>query len=330
MTMRVLYEPSWFWRHRSDPDEPAFFHDLHCLSGYGDRVTDLWAALTIARLHDPTGKVDVHWSKTGNKYQGFVGRYATNLFSVHNCRFVRDVPRNAQRAKGRQFTDSDPARQCIIQLTPATRQIILRSGREWGNSCPDRLYRDLSFYELDTNVSKERLIETYQSVARSTHPSRQVAAAIPDDISERVGVHIRLTDKLVDEENTFEMSAATWSSIERQGQLQVERCIDSRVPLFVCSDDPTYKAALIKEVRLKGGNVVIANRSRRLTNRSGYAALVDFFALSQCSRIIQMTKYSTFSIAAAIRGNVPLVNLHPADAPVGTRLGNWESALRTD
>ncbi len=40
-----------------------------------------------------------------------------------------------------------------------------------------------------------------------------------------------------------------------------------------------------------------------------------------------MTKYSTFSIAAAVRGNIPLINLYRDETAVGTRLRIWESAL---
>ena len=43
----------------------------------------------------------------------------------------------------------------------------------------------------------------------------------------------------------------------------------------------------------------------------GYAVIYDYFALSGCHQIIQMSEYSTFSIAAAIIGQVQLINFLP-------------------
>ena len=60
----------------------------------------------------------------------------------------------------------------------------------------------------------------------------------------------------------------------------------------------------------------------------GYAALVDFFALAKCKRIVQMTKYTTFSLAAALTGDVPLLNFYRNESDAGHRLDIWRSVLR--
>jgi len=109
------------------------------------------------------------------------------------------------------------------------------------------------------------------------------------------------------------------------------RCIDCCIargePVFVCSDDASYRTALLDRIRFKGGDGVAANPAARYRREPGYGALVDFFSLSRCKRIIQMTKYSTFSIAASITGNIPLVNLYRDDSGVGHRLDIWKSTL---
>ncbi len=120
--------PWYAWR-RSRADRPALFHDLHCVSGYGDRITDLWAALTIARLLEPGGLVAVRWKRRGRRYQGFVGAYSTDLFSVADCEFMKKRPRQASRVKGRHFDDTHLIDDCIVQLPSGTRQIILRTPR---------------------------------------------------------------------------------------------------------------------------------------------------------------------------------------------------------
>ena len=49
----------------------AFYHDLQCRSGLGDRLLDLFAAMTIARLHDCEAGVGVRWADSLG-FQGFV------------------------------------------------------------------------------------------------------------------------------------------------------------------------------------------------------------------------------------------------------------------
>ena len=70
-----------------------------------------------------------------------------------------------------------------------------------------------------------------------------------------------------------------------------------------------------------------ANPALHYRHIPGYEALVDFFALSRCMRIIQMTKYSTYSLAAAMVGDIPLVNLYEGRDGVGNRLDIWKSVL---
>ncbi|MFT7530130.1 MAG: hypothetical protein ACI9FD_001134 [Gammaproteobacteria bacterium] len=57
--------------------QAVFYHDLQCISGYGDRLLDTWAALTIARLHRPDARVKVRW-REGKTFIGFTGTYATD------------------------------------------------------------------------------------------------------------------------------------------------------------------------------------------------------------------------------------------------------------
>ncbi|MEM9408521.1 MAG: hypothetical protein AAGA81_20990 [Acidobacteriota bacterium] len=323
---------SWWppWRRRLDPS--AFFNRLHCLSGFGDRITDVWAAVTLARLHAADARVDIYWHPDGNQYPGFTGIYDIDLFSIRGCQLVADVPRRSwSYGEGDwDFSDSHRIDHCLIQLPSGARQIVLRSGREWGNSCPDRLLTELPHYELDPQLTLEEIVETYRGVAADTVPSPDVVEGIPADIASRVGVHVRLTDKVLPDDQSevaFEMSIATWKSIEASGLRYLEQAVERGEKFFICSDDLAYRDELIERVQALGGDAVCASVPAQHGDRAGYPALVDFFGLTRCARVVQMTKYSTFSIAAALSGELALRNFFDDKDGVGNRLDIWRSVL---
>ena len=215
----------------------------------------------------------------------------------------------------------------MVRLPSGERQLILRSGRTWGNTTPQRIHDDLAAYQLDPETSLQDIVDTYRQVAASTTPDPRLSADLPADIDHRVGIHIRLGDKLVDFENDFDMSLPTWEAIQQDTHAHVEQCIAAGEPLFVCSDDLEYRDNLVQEIAAKGGDVVVANPSSEHKHLTGYEATVDFFALSRCKRVVQMTKYSTFSMAAALVGKKPLVNFYRDTTGVGHRLDAWRSVF---
>jgi hypothetical protein len=218
---------------------------------------------------------------------------------------------------------------CTLRLATGTHQIILRSGMTWGNSSPERLYNDIRFYGLDADILQSHIADIYHKVARSTKASKCIKDAIPVDIEARVGIHVRLTDKLVkaEYEAGHDMSRSTWSQIEVRGIKLINQCIAQGKPLFLCSDDSRYLAELVDYIQGKGGDVITAEPIAEHCSQSGYEALVDFFSLTRCAKIVQMTKYSTFSLAASMINNTPLVNLHCAKSDADHRLDIWRSAL---
>jgi hypothetical protein len=123
------------------------------------------------------------------------------------------------------------------------------------------------------------------------------------------------------------MTTTTWQGIEQKGMDYIDRCVANREPLFLCSDDASYKDKFLMRIRSKGGDIVAASPPPPYRHLPGYEALVDFFALSRSSRIIQMTKYSTYSLAAAMVGGIPLINFYAEKSDAGHRLDIWRSAL---
>jgi hypothetical protein len=304
----------------------SLYHDLQSCSGFGDRILDVWAAMTIANLHQPDTDLVIHWSK-GHTYTGFVGIYSPKLFSVKKSKFItKPSAGTVTLIKKFSHTQLNEGKG-IVPLSCGRQQIILRTGMNWGNSSPKQIHNDLDFYQLCTTITQKNVINTFRDIAKSTTPSSSVIKGIPDDINERVGIHLRLKDKLVSKEMSFDMNERTWQTIKQKANIYIDRCIALGTPMFLCSDDQKYKKILLKQIRSKGGNIVVAKLPFQYRHIPGYAALVDFFALSRCIRIIQMTKYSTFSIAAAMIGGIPLVNFSEGNSKLDNRLNIWKNTL---
>ena len=309
----------------STASEPVNFHDLQTMSGFGDRLLDLWAAITVSQLRHPDRELAVRWSK-GHTFKAFVGEYSTDLFSIGGCRFVRRVPFGGKSIP-KKFSHTKLNDHGLRPLSKTGEQIILRHGMNFGNNCPDRIYENLAFYHLEGQVSHADVVRRFLSIAHSTTPSFKVVAGIPHDIRNRVGVHIRLTDKLVKDEEEFSMSAETWRKIETDVSARLHQYAAEGVPLFVCSDDKEYLATIVQDLRARGADVALSAPVAKYIGPPGYEALVDFFALARCSKVLQMTKYSTFSMAAAMIGNVPLVNFFSTSGETGSRVDLWRSAI---
>ena len=308
-------------------ESSSLYNELSCRSGFGDRLTDLWAALTIARLREPEASVAVYWEEAGKSYAGFQADYSTKLFGIKGAKFISKRPLGSSRRKS-SYSTTEMCEECILPIGSNRQQIILRSEKNWGGNCPDRLFKDLDFYKLDPRMGRDKLAETYAAVARATHPSQEVASAIPVDISERIGFHVRLTDKLVGEDTSIDMSADTWRSIEARGMQRIEACVENGLKLFICSEDREYCDRILSKVASLGGDAVVAPSIDPNNYSAGFSALVDFFALSRCKAIVQMTKYSTFSIAACLVGDVPIVNLDDEESDVSNKINIWRNVLR--
>lgn len=302
-----------------------FFHDLQCRSGLGDRLLDLWAARAIATLHDPKSLLCVRWHG-GRQFATFAGNYGLDGLAIAGCTFVSSPPAGAATLSS-HFSHVALNDRGLVPLPGGTRQIVLRAGMIWGNSPPERLHADLAFHALDPAIPLAYVIAAYRDAASRTKPAPSILSAIPDGIDGCIGLHVRLGDKIVTEETAIDMSETTWRELESQALAYVEGCIAWRRPIFVCADDTAYRARLVAHLQSRGGLVLASDPERAPAGMAGASALMDFFALARCSVIVQMTKYSTYSLAAALAGRVPLVNFFQDRGGRGHRLDIWRGAL---
>ncbi len=312
-------------QNRATQENALFYHDLQCLSGFGDRLLDLWAVRAITRLHTPKSHVMVRWSQGMNR-EDFSRAYSTDLFLIEGSSFTDEWPQETVEVN-KGWNAKALNDRCIYPLEANSCQLLLRQGRQPGSTSPDSIFEELSHYGLSPALDRSRVIETYQDVAKATLPVPMLERDIPNDVSQRVGIHVRLSDKLVESETPITMSKEIWQTIEQHAMDHIQELIGGNVPLLICSDDTSYKEKLLRTVSELGGSALSPQYSPSGTDFLGYDTLVDFFALSRCRSIVQMTKYSTFSIAAAIAGGIPLLNFDRDENGVGNKIELWRGAL---
>ena len=325
MTIFVPWHPQFAFQSRA-PLEGTFYHDLLCRSGFGDRILDLCGALTVARLLDPKARVAFRWDLKGVRLPAFHTSYALELFSFAGAVPLATPPKGALVPLIKRFDiRGKPVRTSIRPLSGGGRQIILNRGDMWGNASPSRLHDQRAAYGLDHRGAAD-FAEMYAAVMRSLQPGQSVERALPDDLGGRVGVHARLTDKISGRVNDFEMTAESWARIEARTLAEIDQMVTSGHRFFVCADDTAYRDRLAEDLRAKGADVITAPI---VQGAPGFPDLLDFFALSRCSQIVQLTKYSTFSIAAALVGSAALRNFSREVDPDGSGNRNdiWDSAF---
>lgn len=155
-------------------------------------------------------------------------------------------------------------------------------------------------------VTTTEVVREFGRVASQVYASRHVMSLIPPAAAMSIGVHLRRGDKM----NSGDARHGTTSE-ELEAIMQALRAhLLPRLPsypVFVCSDDDACKAAFVAWVRGAGGRVVERDT---VDDGDGLATVLDFFTLASCQEIHQGTAYSTFSMAAAIVGDVTLRNYH--------------------
>jgi len=323
----VSLSPVALWRSLTERRirgwrEFDFYLDPVCNSGIGDRLIEIWAAMTIAEILKPGAKTAVVWHRNGYRTPAFVTEYAP-LFEIAGASFVTERPLGVR--KTRKGYSRDPVKARYVRGIPfGLRQIQLKYGRYFGTADPRALHDQAGDYGLPAAIGLDAIAGTYRRIASATRPAPEVARLIPADIGQRVGIHVRLSDKLVSEdEERFTMSVDRWKAIEAAALAHIDRAVAAGEKLFVCSEDFAYRAELVDRIRGMGGDVIVCDLPPASENREGFGAFVDFFALARCRRIVQMTRYSHFSLMPAIIGGCEIVNFDPLGKKEESYMARW-------
>jgi hypothetical protein len=170
-------------------------------------------------------------------------------------------------------------------------------------------------------IDMNEIIQKYIFICQNNiKPSETTLQFIPDEIDKCIGIHLRRSDKLT---GTKQSAAHTTSNDEYNSIIDnirkylddyVHSCTQDKLYFFVCSEDANYKEIFIGYLRdlcNKYEKKCIICSVKHISDdfKKQYVnieAVVDFFSLSKCKNIIQGIKHSTFTMMAAMVGNVPM------------------------
>lgn len=260
-------------------------------SGLGDKLLDIVSVLVYCKynLHQPC----IQWCTEEEEHPWGSGVFDSSLFQTNfnnHVRFVKEIPRDAQRI--------------ISPSTGAGLSIVVM------------------FALLKHQVSMQTLVDDYINYARDAiRTSSAVERSIPNDLCDAIGIHLRRTDKIVEEGDfRHETHYDEYEIIIKRMKMFLEQTVkytnEKKMKFFVCSEDKAYKESFITWLNATcnryGIDAVFLHPNIETTKR-GATAVVDMFCLSRCKLVCQGIKYSTFSMIACIIGNVPLYNFAEYD-----------------
>lgn len=271
--------------HFQDQDQDQNALHVKMTNGVGDRILDLISTFTIATF---TGAdIKIEWDVSQTYY--LPRQYDLSLLNLTNLPSHKVV----------ESIDNH------ININPSA------------TLTPYYVYKMLG---SQTSPSLEAVVSSFISTAAKIQISQELSQYIPSNIEDCVAIHLRRTDKIIDEDNGIVVSTSANDIIMARLFAWIERYIGANdtISFYVCTDDPDYKSGFIAKVKAMGQklgkHVTIITTEKELLPTAfrdahvGAYELLEMFCLRKCKTIVQSTRYSTFSMAAALMSQKPLIN----------------------
>lgn len=286
-------------------------------AGLGDRTLNVWAMLTLARLAG-IPRVTSVWGKVG---KGTVPRaYTPTLMLIPGIDYVGELP---------QGVVSD--RKVHLQDVICCGQGMYVTGYASGSVTPRHIFdstREANKSWLSRKISVKRptleqVMATWRSVVSETKPSDKIGAYLIG--TGLVGIHLRRSDKVVvgSASSLNNNTQRELGVIEARAITYIRGLISAgQKRFFLAADEPAAARTWRARLLALGASDVQTTRSGPLEE----FIVADLFNLARCTQVLQVTKYSTFSMVAALIGNVPLVNFY---GPEGNQLRDWMHVVDT-
>lgn len=224
--------------------------------------------------------------------------------------------RDPERAYNRQLLATPRGCALAERLHGATCALELHlDASQYGNFAADGVYAALGGGDGGGNASLAAVRRVWAATARELRLRPDLRGLVPRTLRGAVGVHLRLGDKVVPGANsTWQADPAEAAELRLRALRHLgasfrehdrSRRTPPPPPVFVVSDDPAAAAAFEAAVEAAGGRVLRPPPPPPYAV-SGLAAVVDLFRLAACDRILMVSKFSSFSLAAALVGARPL------------------------
>ena len=147
----------------------------------------------------------------------------------------------------------------------------------------------------DFNIEKHQ-----QNILRAANKIKPLFNINFDNCLSPIGVHIRASDRIGVDHPHFmkdenELKSYMSITIKFLNQSKPEH-------IFVCSEDKRIRDIFLTYID-KSINIIIPHSDKNIPRE-----YIDFFALSLCKEVWMVSRFSTFSITAALIGNIPLIS----------------------
>lgn len=203
--------------------------------------------------------------------------------------------------------------------------IIAISSDPSASFCPDYVKRYLRIPDEDTTI--------YDAFVRAAQEmftvSPELAAKAPQHIESCIGIHLRRKDKVghagdIDARHETELSQL--DPLMKHVRSYARDLVAKGVThFFVCGDDDDTTEGFKQTLREMSSHVCIVQPDYTTCSLHGEAAVLDWYCLTRCWKIVQGINYSTFSMSAALVSQAPLVNF--ADHKQNALLHLWKPCL---
>lgn len=188
------------------------------------------------------------------------------------------------------------------------------------NISPSATLTPYKIYKMLASPTLKNVISTFISTAAKIQISRELTQYMPSNIEDCIAIHLRRTDKINSERSGIYVSTSENDILMARLFLWIERYIieNEKIFFYVCTDDADYKSGFIDKVvyiaKKVQKHVTIVTTERELLPTAftdahiGAYELLEMFCMRKCKAIVQNTRYSTFSMAAALMSQKPLIN----------------------
>ena len=179
-------------------------------------------------------------------------------------------------------------------------------------------FMNLSLYNQSEYFNKD-ISKDFIQFAENIKPSWIIERNIPD-MENVYGIHLRKSDKVISDDlydekvwklqqNPKKITHILYSNSKSEYKVILEKikedvkyiiANETNPKFFLCSEDNVVKADMRNYIHDLQGRVIDVDYDH--CNLDGYSSVLDLFCLSRCKCILQGTKYSSFSISAALIG----------------------------
>jgi hypothetical protein len=325
--------PAWRAARDAPPGVPSDLKPRQCSSYYthlattsrlGDRMLDVWTAMTLSRLANPAASCVIQMLPTSYDLT------AVQFGERQRCSVSQSAKKSPPQAQPGEVVCSLTAPLMSMPSVPMVSgnpaaEAARNCGACGGSSTPARL---LQLPQIASQLPPEtrtvdELSAAFSRVAMETRlvpgsaRAEKVAAFKREHPLGVSGLHVRRSDKVKP------VSRSAWDDILVMTPAQADAYLDAAIEYlsslpkprltYLATDEPAKFAGLQRRLRAAGLTVV--------NDQPQEDAWVDLFSLAECDRVVMAARYSTFSLVASMLRHKPLVSFSERNASL---LQIWE------